>query len=212
MSPAALSEYSLEQLEPSAPPAPPGSPERLRAEAIAQADQIRERARAEGHAEGLAHGRQVGLADSHAAAQALVAALSELDLERAQLSETVERDAVELALALAAKILSATLEVQPERVLDIVSGALRRFNDRRQLTVLVDPEDLELVSASIGELTTQAGGVEQCDVQADRRVGRGGAIVRSHEREVDVSVETQLDHAREAIASQLGRGESNDER
>jgi flagellar assembly protein FliH len=208
MAPPVLSGYPLEQLEPSAPPAPPGSPERLRAEAVAQADEIRERARQEGHAEGIERGREVGWGEARAAAEALRAALADLECERAEIGEAVERDAIELALALAGKIVSGTLEVQPERILEIVAGALRRFSDRRRLTVLVDPDDLELVSSAIGELTTQAGGVELCDVQADRRVGRGGAIVRTREREVDVSVKAQLDHAREVIASELG-GESN---
>ncbi len=136
---------------------------------------------------------------------------ADLECERADIADTVERDAVELALALAAKIVSGTLEVQPERILEVVSGALRRFSDRRRLTVLVDADDLELVSSAIGELSTQAGGVELCDVQADRRVGRGGAIVRTREREVDVSVQAQLDHAREVIASELDGETHSDE-
>ncbi len=114
------------------------------------------------------------------------------------------RDAVALALALAAKILAGTLAVEPERVLDTVRGALRRVTDRRRVTVLVDPADLETVSAAIAELEAQVGGIDHCDIQADRRVGRGGAIVRTLESEVDASVDTQLERAREVIQAELG--------
>lgn len=200
--------YLLEQLEPSAPPPPPGSPARLIAEANAEAARIRERARAEGHTEGTTSGREAGLADARAAADALRAALADLQCQSSELAASVERDAVDLALTLAMKIVSGALDVQPERVLDVVTGALRRITDRRRVAVLVNAADLEIVSGAIAELTAQTGGVELCDVQADRRVGRGGAVVRTLEREVDASVEAQLERAREVIAVELGREEA----
>jgi flagellar assembly protein FliH len=198
--------YLLEQLEPSAPP-PPGTAARILADAAAEAECIRELARAEGHAEGLALGREDGLSEARSAASALRQALTEALALREQLAEETERDAVALALALAAKILAGTLAVQPERVLDTVRGALRRVTDRRLVTVLVDPVDLHTVSTAVAELEAQVGGVEHCDVQADRRVGPGGAIVRTLESEVDATVETQLERAREVVQAELEGGE-----
>jgi flagellar assembly protein FliH len=198
--------YALEQLEPSAPP-PRGTPARILADAAAEAERIRELARAEGHAEGLAQGREDGLSEARSAAGALQQALSEALALREQLAEETESDAVALALALAAKILAGTLAVEPERVLDAVRGALRRVTDRRRVTVLVDPADFETVSAAIAEVEAQIGGIDHCDVQADRRVGRGGAVVRTLESEVDASVDTQLERAREIIQAELARTE-----
>ena len=195
--------YSLEQLEPSAPP-PPGSAARVLSDATAEAERIREQARSEGHREGRAQGHTDGLAEARAAAGALDAALADLQQQAAQIAHAVERDAVELALELAAKIVAGALDVQPERILDTVAGALRRIADRRRITVLVDPADLEVVGAAIAELQTRAGGIELCEIQADRRVGRGGAIVRTLESEVDVTVQTQLERAREVIRAELG--------
>jgi flagellar assembly protein FliH len=199
---AAAGGYPLEQLEPSAPP-PRGTPARILADAAAEAERVRELARAEGHADGLAQGREDGLSEARSAASALQQALSEALALREQLAEETESDAVALALALAAKILAGTLAVEPERVLDSVRGALRRVTDRRRVTVLVDPADLDTVCAAIAEVETQVGGIDHCDVQADRRVGRGGAIVRTLESEVDASVDTQLERAREIIQAEL---------
>jgi flagellar assembly protein FliH len=205
-SPAAPAAYPLEQLEPSAPP-PAGTPARLLADATAEAERIRERAREEGHAEGRAQGHADGIAEARAAAQALHAALADLQGQTEEIAQAVELDAVELAISLAAKIVAGTLEVQPERVLDAVAGALRRIVDRRLITVLVDPADIEVVNDAIGELQARAGGVELCEVQADRRVGRGGAIVRTLESEIDATVQTQLERAREVVRAELGREE-----
>ncbi len=195
--------YPLEQLEPSAH-APLGSPAQIIMQATAEAEGIRELARDEGHAEGFTQGRDAGLAAVQEAARTLRAALADLSRQTDVLVSAIERDAVELALALAAKILAGALDVQPERVLDTVAGALRRIANRHRITVLVDPADLEMVNAAVAELTAQAGGIELCEVQADRRVGRGGAIVRTLESEVDVTVQTQLQRAREVIAAELG--------
>lgn len=203
MGAAAAAGYPLEQLEPSAPP-PRGTAAGILATATAEAQRIRELARAEGHAEGRAQGRADGLAETQAAAQALRSALAELEARAADHAQAIERDAVELALALADKIVAGALEVEPQRVLDVVAGALRRVADRRSVTVLVDPADLELVESAVGELRAQAGGIELCDVQADRRVRRGGAIVRTRESEVDATVRTQLERAREVIRAELG--------
>jgi flagellar assembly protein FliH len=200
--PAGVTGFPLEQLEPSAPP-PVGSPARLLADAALEAEHIREGARAEGRAEGLARGHADGLAEARSAALALAEALDEVVRLRERLAQEIERDAVDLALALAAKVLAGTLAVQPERVLEVVRGALRRVVDRRQITVLVDPADFQAARAAITEVAAQAGGIEHCELQADRRVGRGGAIVRTLESEVDATVATQLERAREVVEAAL---------
>jgi flagellar assembly protein FliH len=205
------SSYAFEQLEPSAP-LPPGTPARIVAEAHEEAAHIREVARAEGFAEGREAGHHDGLAETSSAALAFGGALQGVQDLREEIAEAVERDAVELALALSSKIVAGALELQPERVIDVVRGALRRVSERRRITVLVDPADLEVINAAIGELRAQAGGIELCEVQADRRVGRGGAIVRTAEGEVDASVETQLERARELALSELQKDESEQTR
>ena len=49
------------------------------------------------------------------------------------------------------------------------------------------------------------GGIEHCVVEAERRVGRGGCIVRTPVGDVDARVETKLERAREVVAAALGR-------
>ncbi|HEV7162201.1 MAG TPA: FliH/SctL family protein [Solirubrobacteraceae bacterium] len=205
MSEAAVS-YDFEQLEPSEPP-PRDAAARALAEARAEAEQIREQARAQGHAEGLAAGHADGLAEISSAVGALGEALAGVSSLRDEVAEAVERDAIELALALAEKVLAASLQARPELVVEVVQGALRRLNDRRRITVLVNPGDLQTVKDALGDLQTQANGIELADLQSDQRVGVGGAIVRSAEGELDASVETQLERAREVVMAELASGE-----
>jgi flagellar assembly protein FliH len=202
LSDAAVS-YAFEQLEPSEPP-PRNAAARLLAEAHAEAAGIREQARAEGLAAGRQAGREAGAAEIAGAAEALAAAARELQQMREQTAEAVERDAIELALALAGKVMLATLQVRPELVVEVVQGALRRVSGQRTISIVVNPADLETVRGALGDLEGQSAAVERLDVQPDARVPAGGAVVRTAEGEVDASVQTQLERAAEVVLSELG--------
>lgn len=193
--------YDFEQLEPSAPP-PGNTRARLLAQAAAEAEAMREHARAEGLQDGLAAGREQGAREVSAAVSALAEARSALQSMQDELAAAIEHDAIELGLALAAKILAGAAQARPELIAESVQGALRRMGARRRVTVLVNPQDLELV-----ERTLRAEGVEQTleglDLQAEERVAPGASIVRSEEGEVDASVQTQLERAREVVLAEL---------
>ena len=171
------------------------------AEAALEADrkQILEEARTRGHAEGFAAGQQEGREQIAPVAAAISEALAGIERERDLVSTAVEEAAVELALKIAEQVLAGQLAAEPAVVVDIVRGALRRLVDRERVTVLVNPEDLELMREAAPELIAELGGIEHCEVQAERRVGRGGAIVRTVEGEIDATIQTKLDRVRETL-------------
>ena len=158
-----------------------------------------EQARADGYA--------AGAADAHAAlepaATAMAAAAQELAALRSGVAERTERAAVSLALRIAEQAIQGAIAVEPERVVDVVRGALRRLVERDRVLVLVHPDDLDLVREHADLLVAELGGIEHCGVEADRRVGRGGAMVRTGEAEVDATLETKLVRAREVIEEEL---------
>jgi len=53
------------------------------------------------------------------------------------------------------------------------------------------------------DIRASLGGFEHCEVQSERRVSRGGAVVRTPEGDVDARVETKLVRAREVIEAAL---------
>jgi flagellar assembly protein FliH len=194
--------YAFEQLEPSDPPAR-DAPARMLAQAVAEAEQLREQARAEGYADGRRAGREDAAADVSRAVHALEEAVRSIELLRTDVVEGVERDAIELALELAGKILEGAQSAPTEMVLEAVRGALRRVSDRRKITVLVNPADHQAIGSAIDELTRGGSGVELCELRSEERVAPGGAIVRTAEGEVDASVATQLERAREVVEVSL---------
>jgi flagellar assembly protein FliH len=200
-----VAEYDFETLDPVTPPMAPADQAAavmdVLAEARAEADALREAARAEGFAAGQAQ----AMASLEPALAALAAAAEQVQAQQAAAAEALERRAVELGLALASKILAGTIAVEPERVVDAVQGALRGIVERERITVLVNPDDMEIVSEAIEGIRASLGGIEHCVVEAERRVARGGCIVRTPVGDIDARVETKLERAAEVITAALGR-------
>lgn len=201
----AVRPFAFPQLEEPAPPQPePAEVEDPIALARAEAERIREEARAQGYAEGVAAARAEAEPRVASALAALRQAIDGVDEVRGETAALVERDAIELALQLAEKIVAGALAVESERVVDVVRGALRRLAERRRVTILVNPDDLETVRAATDSFAATLGGIEHCEVQAERRIAAGGAIVRTDEGEIDATVATQLRRARELVELELG--------
>jgi len=123
-----------------------------------------------------------------------------------------QRRAVELGLSLARKVVGGALEVKPEKIVDVVTGALRGIVERERVIVLVNPADLEIVREAMEGIRASLGGMEHCVVEAERRVGRGGCLVRTPVGDIDARVETKLERAGEVVASALGRSGSDAKR
>jgi flagellar assembly protein FliH len=175
------------------PPAPSAAP---------SLDAVRDAAFEEGFSAGVAQAQS----QLDGPASALAAAADQLQALRADAATSVEADAVDLALRIAEQALGAAVAVDPELVVEAVRGALRRLVERDRVLILVNPDDLELVRDHAARLVGELGGIEHCEVQAERRVRPGGAIVRTSEGEVDATLETKLARAREVLEHELANG------
>jgi flagellar assembly protein FliH len=166
------------------------------------AESVRQEAFDEGFAAGVAHAQ----AQLEGPASAMAAAASQLQALRGDAAASVEPAAVELALRIAEQALGAWLVVDRGVVVEVVRGALRRLVERDRVLILVNPDDLEVVRDHATRLVGELGGIEHCEVQAERRVRPGGAIVRTAEGEVDATLETKLARAREVLEHELANG------
>jgi flagellar assembly protein FliH len=132
---------------------------------------------------------------------ALEQAVEQARALRDAMVEEAEGRAAHFALAIAEKVVAGALEVEPERVLDVVRGALRGLLDGDRIVVCVHPDDVELVrAAGLGTLDAQV------EVHGERRVARGGALVRTSVGEVDARIERKLDAVRVLVTAELGAG------
>ncbi|HEY4347363.1 MAG TPA: FliH/SctL family protein [Gaiellaceae bacterium] len=177
-------------------------PPPFRTAAAADLDPVAEAER-RGHDEGLAAGRALAEAELEPLRAALVAATSALGGARNEAIGVVEARAVELGVMLAGKILATALEVDPHQVLTVVEGALRHLVDKDEVVLEVNPADVTLLQTEIERLDASSGGPRSIAVVGERRVSRGGCIVRTREGEIDARIETQLERAAELLHKSL---------
>ena len=195
----ARSSYAFDQLEP-----PAARPQLGTTIGVPTADEINralEQAHAQGVAEGHAAGFAEGCAQIAADQDALRAAAGALATDRGALADRTERAAVELALRIAEQVVRSSIGARPELVVDNVEGALRRLLDRERVLVLVHPDDLEAVRVALRPMTEELGG--NFEAQAERRVSRGSTVLRTVDGEIDATIETKLQRAREVLDDEL---------
>jgi flagellar assembly protein FliH len=201
MSTQTIRTYTFQQLEDAT--ALDRTPADVMAHAMADAEAIRQQARAEGHAAGYADGLELARTDAAPLLSALAQAAGAIAGTSDELADALTAQAAELALLTAEQMVAGAIAAEPQRIVDIVRGALRRIAERHRVTVLVNPSELELLTDSVPALRAELGGIEHLDVQADRRVARGGAVAQTVHGEVDVSVAAQLQTARELVQAAL---------
>lgn len=193
---------------PTPPPADPGSPEallaaaRAEAEAIlaraaAEADMVRERARQEG----VAAGRDAARAEVDAALAAVADLATGLDRHRDDLAARAADEATALAVEIAAKLVRAEVAAAPERVADVLRGAIRRASDRSRLVARVHPDDLAVCRDAAAPIMERMGGIGALEVVDDPRIARGSCVLETPTGDVDATFESQLTRVLEALTA-----------
>ncbi len=167
------------------------SAKRIVAEAESEADAIRTDAAARGYQEGLAR----GLAESREQWREQLRRVTDLAeravVDRESLIRSAERQLVELALAIAAKIIHREATCDETVVLSTVRAAIERLSATDQVRILVNAEDLAIVEEGMAEVAAAGLGFEY-EVVADERVQRGGCILETKAAVIDARIETQL--------------------
>jgi len=166
------------------------------AQAEAQAAAIEQAAREAGLEIGRHEGLELAAAEAAQLRALLQATIDAVEATKEEYVAQAELHAVELAVQLAEKIVGAALEVEPQRICDVVSGTLRRIAERDRIVLELNPDDVEVVRAWLAEEGATWGRVE---IHAERRVARGGCVARTPDGEIDARPNEQLEAAAELL-------------
>ncbi|MCU0306373.1 MAG: FliH/SctL family protein [Thermoleophilia bacterium] len=183
-----------------------GGPERLMEAAqneaaaiMAEAHAERERAWAVGHAEGLGRGREEAHAAVREALEALGAAIGAVEGSVRAMEEELAPEVAALALEVATRLVRAEVHAHPERVMDVVRGALRRVTDRERIVCRVNPEDLAVCREGLAGLLETTGGIGRLEFLDDARILRGSCVLETASGDVDATFASQLARIHEAL-------------
>jgi flagellar assembly protein FliH len=170
---------------PAMAPAPPQAPP------VAVEQEIYARAFAEGERSGLAAAQK----ETAALARKLATTLDDLMRVRNEMIRHTEKQMVQLALAIARRLVHREVSVDATLLVTMMRVALERVSDAARVTVRLNPADHQSVVAALAE--TPTGG--QVTLTADPRVPRGGCKVETEYGDVDAGVDAQIQEIARAL-------------
>lgn len=103
-----------------------------------------------------------------------------------------ERDAVQLAIAIAARIVRRDSVAHPQVAVALVRESLELASGRRHIRLLLHPDDVVLLGDEIRQVLAARGNREPVDVQGDATIERGSCRVLTEHGDIDQRWSTQL--------------------
>lgn len=179
------------------------------------AQQAYEESHNKGYQEGLEQGKQEGFEQGNQSALADMQQTMQLTLKKAegiiktaeqearQMIIDAERQILEIALAVAGKVLAREIEDNPTTILPIVKEALEKVRDQDQIIIRVNPEDYEMVLMAKRDLQLMVGRETAVSVAVDNIVPRGGCVIDTALGTVDARLDTKLELVYKAIQEVL---------
>lgn len=171
-------------------------------EAKRKASGIEQEAYRQGFSQGERAGTQLAQEKLTPLLEGFVRVMSELEALRERIYSEAERELVELACAVAEKVMQLEVGVNREVVLKGVQAALRGLVDREEVRVRVNPADLAFLRQYKGDLMKSVDGLRRVAIEEDPSVGRGGYIVEIPGGNLDGRLEEQVARIREEFLAQ----------
>ncbi len=198
----------------SAPPPPPPPPEKdaatLAAEQAKIESDIQQRAQEtekqayqEGFGQGQRQGLESGIKQLEPVLQNFRQALQELDKLRAEIYRKAESETVDLALAIARKVICREIATDKKVVLNVIKEALAQSAGREAIKIKINPTDLELIKTSDIELSSYFAVDDSIRFEADQSISSGGCVIETDLGEIDARIEKQLQIVEAAFRQEL---------
>ena len=174
----------LQEQQESAPPPPP--------DFVA----LEEAARLQGYNVGFEQGQAAGYAEaerhtSHQLAQ-LSALIANIHENHATFFRGAERQVVDLALQIAAKVVEREVENMPDLAVNVIRSALDEMDARTAVRVRVNPADYEVLQRRWQSVVPSAVPADRIELQPDEKVQSGGGVIETTHGQVDAQLDTKL--------------------
>lgn len=188
--PSAFEQWEVVELATSSEPTPEEA-------AAAERALLREQARAEGYAEGLAAGRQEAEQACGRMKQLVESFGNTLDNLDFRLSDML----LALALDVARQVVAGELSARPERILDVVNLALKQVAENmREARLLLHPDDAALVRPHLDQVLDK----NRLRIVEDGRIVRGGCLIETPQGDLDATLPARWRQVVQVLGSNQG--------
>jgi len=153
---------------------------------------------------GLAEGMKRGAAQQKQELAKLVNTLSgligELTREKKEFLRRMETEVLNLAFAIAEKVLNHEIATDKDVICKVLGGALKKIVDQDGMRIRVNPDDYRYLTERKAEIFPGMEGIKDVMLEEDAAIGRGSAVIDSAFGEVDARLDQQLSELRTALS------------
>ncbi|MEW9667634.1 FliH/SctL family protein [Ammoniphilus sp. 3BR4] len=155
----------------------------------------------QGFQQGHAQGYESAWEEQQAAIDKTRKILEEAQTAKERWIQESEPVIMEIALAVAKKVIMEELSLYPEKMLSMVQEALKKVQEVDKITICVGPENYMFLEGQYSQLKNMLSGQADLLILPDHSIEGGGCLIRSAFGSVDARVDTQLGEISEALMS-----------
>jgi type III secretion protein L len=125
--------------------------------------------------------------------------LARAKMQAGEIVANAEKDVLELALKMAAKIIGRDIEREPEVVAEICATAIEAARGSKAMVLKVHPEDGKVLREKRPRLMELIGRAVDIAIRDDAEVERGGCVIQTEFGVIDGQIRTQFEMLRNVL-------------
>jgi len=117
--------------------------------------------------------------------------------------QRIEKEVVELALAIARRVICREVEVDKEVVVCVAREALAKVEDPAEIKIKMNPADLQFINETKIQFSDLIGDIDNVTLEAEDNIQSGGCVIQTNSGEIDARIEKQLQAVEESFRTAL---------
>jgi flagellar assembly protein FliH len=132
-------------------------------------------------------------------------AVTEIDKLKKNLLLSAEREAVELSLAVAKKIVCHEVSVNRDVVIKVVREAVKKVGDYKKVKIRLSPSDVSFIKEAKKTIPELEESLKGFLVEKDETIMSGGCLIETDMGDIDARIDKQLQIVEDVFKSQIDK-------
>ena len=131
--------------------------------------------------------------------------LFQLNNIRKETYQEIEKEVVELALAIARQVICQEITLNRDIVVCVAREALAKVEDPGRVKIKMSPSDLKFIKETRSQLSDLIDNIDNVTLEAEENIQSGGCIIETDLGEIDARIERQLQAVEESFRTAMDK-------
>jgi len=164
---------------------------------------VEEEAYDKGFNQGITEGVQYGKKEIEPLLNKFEDALTELENVRKRVYQMAEKEAVDLSLAIARKIVGNEISINKNVITNIVREALKKVEGHDSIKIKLNPSEIKIISDAGTEFESVVNCFNKIEFSTDDSISAGGCIIETDIGDIDARIEKQFKVVEDAFKMEI---------